>query len=73
MGAWRAGPERPKTSFCWDCSRQFHGRAHARIVGEDGAEHDVHKTCVRGRRVVGGSTTRAPRERDVETKGGDRG
>lgn len=58
MGSWKADDKRPKTRFCWDCSRQLHGRVHARVVGEDGAEHDVHKTCVNGRRVVDQSGTR---------------
>lgn len=54
---WKAGPERPRTSFCWECSRQLHGRVFARIVGGDGAEHDVHKACVGGRDIVMQSTT----------------
>lgn len=57
MSGWKAGPEKPRTSYCWDCSRRFHGRVHATVIGYDGRLHDVHKTCVNGRRVVGGSTT----------------
>lgn len=57
MSAWKAGPEKPRTPFCWACSRRFHGRAFARII-EAGVEHDVHKNCVpSGAEVVGGSTT----------------
>lgn len=60
MSGWKAGPEKPKTRFCWDCSRQLHGRVHATIIGEDGERHDVHKTCIRGREVVRESSTVKP-------------
>jgi hypothetical protein len=60
VSGWKAGPERPKHRFCWECARQLHGRAFARIIGEDGHEHDVHKTCVKGREVVTESTTVQP-------------
>lgn len=47
MGRWKAGPEKPRTKFCWNCSKAFHGRVHARVRGiEDGALHDVHKACL---------------------------
>lgn len=57
---WKAGPERPATRFCWECSRQLHGRAHARVIGPDGQEHDVHKDCAGSYPVVRQSTTRRP-------------
>jgi hypothetical protein len=60
VSAWKAGPEKPRTRFCWHCSRQLHGRAHARILGEDGHEHDVHKACVKGRTILAQSTTVKP-------------
>ena len=46
MGSWKAGPEKPRTKFCWVCSREFHGRVHTRVRGEDGNEHEVHKACM---------------------------
>lgn len=55
--SWRAGPEKPRLSWCWECGRKLYGRVHATIIGEDGADHVVHKTCVLGRRVVARSTT----------------
>lgn len=60
VSGWKAGPEKPRMRFCWDCSRRLHGRVHAVILGEDGMEHDVHKTCVRGRTVIRQSTTVRP-------------
>ena len=67
MGSWKAGPEKPRTPFCWSCSRRFHGRAHARIkMHSDDVEHDVHRNCAA--RLMAGtftlvyeSTTEAPR------------
>lgn len=43
--SWKAGPEKPRTPFCWNCSRRFHGRVFARVL-RYGEEHDVHKNCV---------------------------
>ena len=60
MTRWKAGPERPKTKWCWDCSRPFQGRVFARIIGEDGNEHDVHKACINGHKVILASTTVRP-------------
>lgn len=63
MSQWKAGPEKPRTPFCWACGRRFHGRVHARIRSADGAEHDVHKDCVQrcdGAEVIGGSSTVKP-------------
>ncbi len=46
MGSWKAGPEKPRTKFCWVCSRAFRGRVHLRIKTlADGTEHDIHKSC----------------------------
>jgi len=60
MGCWKAGPEKPPVRFCWECSRKFHGRVHALIVGEDGLGHVVHKACVKGREILSVSTTVKP-------------
>lgn len=50
---WKAGPEKPRTKFCWSCSLPFHGRVHARVRGiDDGALHDVHKTCLQAALTV---------------------
>jgi hypothetical protein len=57
MPRWKAGPERPRHSFCWECGRRLYGRTFARVADELGHQHDVHKSCVAGREVVGGSTT----------------
>jgi hypothetical protein len=38
---------RPKTRFCWECSRQLRGNAHAVVVGDDGHAHAVHVECER--------------------------
>lgn len=45
MSGWKAGPEVPRTRFCWACSRRLHGRVHMRVRTPDGAEHDIHKSC----------------------------
>lgn len=31
--------------FCWICSKRFYGNKKYLILGEDGEEHLVHKTC----------------------------
>lgn len=46
MSHWKAGPEKPRTAFCWACGRRFHGRVFARVRDALGNEHDVHKACV---------------------------
>lgn len=44
---WKAGPEKPRMKFCWECGRPFHGRVHASIrLGGDGIGVDVHKACL---------------------------
>ena len=58
MTRWKAGPEKPRTPWCWACSRRLHGRVFARVK-VDGVEHDVHKACAPpGAPVVLESTTR---------------
>jgi hypothetical protein len=44
---WKAKGPKPKTRFCWNCSRQLYGRQHRVITGPDGHQHDVHIRCNR--------------------------
>ena len=57
MPRWKAGPERPKLPWCWECSRRLYGRVFAYVMGDDGYTHVVHKACAKGREVIAESTT----------------
>ena len=48
MSRWKSTDSKPKTRFCWLCSRQLHGRQHSEIDGPDGHKHAVHKSCAKG-------------------------
>jgi hypothetical protein len=45
---WKSRDPKPKTRFCWICSRQLRGRQHSEIDGPDGHKHAVHKSCATG-------------------------
>lgn len=38
-------PNKPRVPFCWDCSRQLHGRRSHDVVVVAGVERLVHKSC----------------------------
>lgn len=37
--------EKPRYRFCWECSRQLVGNAHAEVVTPQGQTVIVHKVC----------------------------
>ena len=42
---WKAKGPKPRTRFCWLCSRQLYGRQHVVILGPDGNTHPAHISC----------------------------
>ena len=47
MAHWKATGPKPRTRFCWLCSRQLYGRQFTEIQ-QDGHKHAVHKSCAKG-------------------------
>jgi len=41
---------KPKTRFCWECSRKLHGNHFARVTFSDGLTRDLHKQCAKQRK-----------------------
>lgn len=36
---------KPRVRFCWHCGRKLRGNHHAVIIGQDGFDRIVHKSC----------------------------